>query len=546
MPATTTFFLEAAWKATALLGAAWVAVLFLRKKSAATRHQIWTVSLAAVLILPLFSTLLPALRVPIRSSLLPDGFLFHAQSRMADQHSPAQRLTGASPFTSGPDLGRIFATLWVLGAALSLAQMFIGWAAVERMRRKTKPLTLPDIDASVEVREAQAGSMPITYGLFRPIIFIPADANEWTAERRRVVLLHELAHVHRKDGVTHLLARIVLALYWWHPLVWTAWRESIKERERAADDLVLNAGAGASEYAGHLLDIARAMQTTPAGAPAMVHRSQLSDRLAAILDSNRDRQAPRRTFVVAAALITVAILVPVAAMRARNSAPQAATLSSDAAADLINQGKLALSAKNYETAIHFFERAQTDDPEKSAEAKMWMAITQQRQNNFETADALYQSALSVELPNTPSAATISELYAAMLREQNKEEDATKVANQAAGMRKIQGEQAVATSAPPSPDLHRMGGDVQPPKLLSKVEPEYSEDARLAKYSGSVLLSIEILEDGSPHNIKVTRPLGFGLDQKAVEAVAKWKFEPATLNGQPVAVSAQVEVNFRLQ
>ena len=235
--------------------------------------------------------------------------------------------------------------------------------------------------------------MPITYGLFRPVILLPADAREWSAERRRVVLLHELAHVRRKDGATHLLARIALAFYWWHPLVWTAWRQSVKERERAADDIVLNAGAGASEYAGHLLDIARSMQS-PRAALAIAQRSQLPDRLAAILDANRNRKAPRRAFAIAASLVAVLVLVPVSVVRAKNEPPQTTAVNSDPATALINQGKAALSAKNYEAAIGFFERAQKDEPQKSAEARMWMAITRQRQDNFETADALYQGALS--------------------------------------------------------------------------------------------------------------------------------------------------------
>jgi TonB family protein len=88
-------------------------------------------------------------------------------------------------------------------------------------------------------------------------------------------------------------------------------------------------------------------------------------------------------------------------------------------------------------------------------------------------------------------------------------------------------------------------EVTKPILLTKVEPKYSEDARLAKYSGGVLLSIEIGPDGVPVNVVVIRGLDLGLDQKAVEAVTQWRFKPATLGGEPVAVAAQVEINFRL-
>jgi periplasmic protein TonB len=93
--------------------------------------------------------------------------------------------------------------------------------------------------------------------------------------------------------------------------------------------------------------------------------------------------------------------------------------------------------------------------------------------------------------------------------------------------------------------YRIGGGVSPPSILYKVEPEYSEEARKAKFQGTVLLFVVVDEKGMPRDIKILRPLGLGLDQKAVEAVEKWKFSPGKKDGKPVAVQAQIEVNFRL-
>lgn len=93
--------------------------------------------------------------------------------------------------------------------------------------------------------------------------------------------------------------------------------------------------------------------------------------------------------------------------------------------------------------------------------------------------------------------------------------------------------------------YRIGGDVSSPVLILKTEPEYSEEARKAKYSGSVLLTIVVDQNGVPRDIRVVRPLGLGLDEKAIEAVRKWRFRPGTKSGRPVAVQAQVEVSFRL-
>jgi protein TonB len=93
--------------------------------------------------------------------------------------------------------------------------------------------------------------------------------------------------------------------------------------------------------------------------------------------------------------------------------------------------------------------------------------------------------------------------------------------------------------------YRIGGEVSAPVLVNKVEPEYSEEARKAKYSGEVLLSIVVDANGLPRDIKVIRPLGLGLDEKAIEAVAKWRFRAGMKGGHAVATQAQVVVNFRL-
>jgi TonB family protein len=93
--------------------------------------------------------------------------------------------------------------------------------------------------------------------------------------------------------------------------------------------------------------------------------------------------------------------------------------------------------------------------------------------------------------------------------------------------------------------YRIGGGVSAPTLVFKVEPEYSEEARKAKFQGTVVLYVVVDEKGNPRDLRVIRPLGLGLDQKAIEAVQKWRFKPGLKDGHPVPVAAQIEVNFRL-
>ena len=94
-------------------------------------------------------------------------------------------------------------------------------------------------------------------------------------------------------------------------------------------------------------------------------------------------------------------------------------------------------------------------------------------------------------------------------------------------------------------LHRIAEGVTSPRLLYKVSPTYSKKARKARRQGIVMLAVEIWEDGLAHNIRILRSLGLGLDEKAVEAVKKWKFSPGKKDGKPVRVAAQIQVSFRL-
>jgi periplasmic protein TonB len=94
-------------------------------------------------------------------------------------------------------------------------------------------------------------------------------------------------------------------------------------------------------------------------------------------------------------------------------------------------------------------------------------------------------------------------------------------------------------------VYRVGGGVSAPAVLYKVDPEYSEEARKAKYSGTVLLYIEVDQTGHARNLRIVKGIGLGLDEKAIEAVNKWRFKPGMKDGKPVAVAAQIEVNFRL-
>jgi TonB family protein len=530
--------------------------------------------------------------------------------------------------------------LWAAGTLAAFAQMLVACAGMWRVRRSARPS--PDrllsrelaqglgIPHAVEVLETSAGTMPMTFGILRPAVFMPLGAAAWSEDRRRIVLLHELAHVRRGDAATQLLARLALVVNWWNPLAWTAWREFLKERERATDDMVLDAGARASDYAGHLLEVARAMQATPAlgwAAVAMARPSQLEGRLLAILDSRLNRKTAGRASALASALLAVAVVAPFAAVRAQNTAAippdvdaliragvaqknhemldkaavafealrqyenaqnllessaaireevsgkqsfdygigllkiaglaqtrrrnteaesaytQAVQVLGDrpeAAAALIYLG---LRKTNLSESIDYFERAQRLDPSLAGPAMTWSAVAQQRSQNPAEAEALFNSALAAENPNSSDAVNTLQLYARLLKEQGREEEEKAMLERATIAQKELYRQTAQT--PAGSDVLRVGGGVLPPSVLSKSEPEYSQEARFAKYAGTVLVYLEIRPDGIPQNIRIVKGLGLGLDESAIASIEKWRFRPGTKDGVPVTVAAHVEVNFRL-
>jgi TonB family protein len=639
-----------ALKSSAVLVAASLAAWLLRGRTAAARHMVWMAAAGAVLALPWLSLGLPAVRMPGGARLLElvPNITFQANAT-AGAAASRQFATSAPLRTSTPahapvDWRLFLVLLWAAGTLVGVAQIAVGAGVIGRARRRAHAhlaqaesaelASAIGIGKAVDVLEAPAGAMPMSCGIFRPAIFLPADAAGWDADRRRAVLLHELAHVRRGDAGAHMVARLALALHWWNPLAWLAWRESLKACERAADDLVLLAGERASDYAGHLLEVARAMQARPPmarGALAMARRSQLEGRLLAILDPHVPRQTVARVSTLAAAVLAIAMVAPFAAMRAqeqpaaaqdangiirsttdvsaldraakqfarqkqyddarklleaglalrvktagRQSAESSEGLAKlgdlarrqkqydDAAAfyreavaaaegkpaaarPLIELGVMALEKKDYPRALDYFTRAEAADPKQSGMALTWIAVTYERQDGGAAqAETAFQQAMAAEDPASADAATTTELYAMYLKLQGRDAESDAVEAKAHSIReKALAMHAGSEAKPASSGAVRVGKGVSAPVLVDKQEPEYTEDARVAKYMGKVVLAVEVGPDGAPHNIRVIRGLAFGLDENAIDAVSDWKFQPGMKDGVPVTVAATIEVNFRL-
>jgi len=324
-------------RTSALLVCVRLLSLVLRRASASVRHALWAIGLLAVLVFPVVSRWIPEWDIAIlpeksikTSSIdttpapvpLPDAVSVIARSEIRQpSENPAPvvasgHLQAAGNWIPRWGTGQWLALLYLLGSGVFL----FGWLKsvwdLHRLTQRSRPLTGDGWDerlletqreigvpGTIQLRTSTDAISPMMWGIFRPVILLPIAALDWAPIRQRLVLAHEMAHVKRYDSVGQLLAQAVSTIYWFNPVVWYAVHRLHAERERACDDSVLRLGADGADYADHLLQITRGLNTGfSQSAVSMAHASQLKVRLIAILDSGMARSRASR--IAATTLLT--------------------------------------------------------------------------------------------------------------------------------------------------------------------------------------------------------------------------------------------------
>jgi uncharacterized protein (TIGR03435 family) len=318
-------------KATLIATLGLIGAWLTRRSPAAVRHAVLAASLAVLLALPVASILIAPVRISLPAStqewappsLFPAPMDAAQPAAAMDASvvaaSAAQRWRGLSP-------SAVLLAVWIAGVAFFLLRMIFGLQQVRALRRFGLPwregqsivnqLALDaGIHRNVEVLLHESLSVPVTCGFVRPAIVLPPDTQAWEAEDLNRAIVHELEHVRRFDWTSHCLARIARAVYWFHPLVWVAWRQFALEAERSCDDAVL-ARSEATAYADQLVGLARrlsAAQESPA--LAMANRSDLSARVGSVLDGRRARGRAGALLVAVSCAVAVAIVLTVSPLR---------------------------------------------------------------------------------------------------------------------------------------------------------------------------------------------------------------------------------------
>jgi beta-lactamase regulating signal transducer with metallopeptidase domain len=352
------FLAEITTKATLVLLAAWaMTAIMAARSSASRRHLVWAVALAGALCIPFIVIAGPRWHL----ATWPGGY-GRGRPGAAPVSDPAGRSAGAavvpahdlrvaaSDSDRGPidpdglfGNGRVPAgvaqarwpmmvtLLWAAGMVAGMIRLIAGLVWAGWIARRARRLTDPAWDTALAAASSVLGlrraipllisdgtAVPVTCGVLRPKLLFPRDADTWEPSRRHVVLLHELAHVKRRDCLVQALAQMTCAIHWFNPVAILAASRLRAEQERACDDLVLGAGHSGPAYAHHLCDIAGAAR--PVAFPgwvtlAMAGSSRFEHRVRAILNERHDRRPASGRLAIGCALIGAAAVVPLGALR---------------------------------------------------------------------------------------------------------------------------------------------------------------------------------------------------------------------------------------
>lgn len=330
-----------ALKTSVVLLAALAAVALLARRSAAVRHWVLALAFAACAALPALHLLAPAWTLPL--DLLAGPSLVTSTVRWtatAPDVGPAAA-TAAAP-AARPRLpvtiAGALAAAWLTGSLAAAGLWLASLLGLRRLVHRSHDCRderwqrhLQDVAAQAGIRRpvrlllGDDQAILATWGWRRPHLLLPAAAVTWTDERIHVVLGHELAHVARGDWAWQTFTGALTALHWWNPLVHVAARRLRLESERACDDQVLAAGANRTDYASHLLDIARENASPARLSPAVAftHPSTLEGRIRAMLNDRLNREPLRGPARVAALVFVSAVVLPVGlvSLSARTAEP---------------------------------------------------------------------------------------------------------------------------------------------------------------------------------------------------------------------------------
>ncbi len=484
--------------------------------------------------------------------------------------TPAPARATASPNGRAQFLARAVAAsgaIWIAGMVIGLGLLLVGllrlrWlAAGARRVEDARWIALADdvareygLRRPVTLLHTEHPTLLVTWGVFRPNVLVPLAARDWSPDRIRIVLGHELAHVRRHDWLVQMAAELLRAVYWFNPLLWIACSRLRRESEHACDDAVLNLGVQGTEYASELVDLARTFSRHRAvwsPAPAMARPSSLERRVSFMLNTRLNRAPVSRSAGVVAAVVLVSITLPIAGFRAFAQTGPASLSGStvDAIGHVLPDCPIVISnvqsKEKYQTrsdsAAHF-DFARLPAGEYLIEAEM-PGMTASERLTLRAGERLRHD-VALQLGSLVETININD---------------TPPPPPPPAPSARSGSAQIAPPAPPPPpqppsrdraisepdvdpcSQSPVGGCITQPAKIHDVKPVYPPNRR----GSNVKLELEtrIGTDGFVKDVSAVAPADAEFVNAAAEAVRQWRFTQTRLDGVPVEVRMRVHVRF---
>jgi len=534
--------LDAVIRSSMVLATGLVAAWLLRKQPAALRHWLLAAALGLAAAQPVISQIIPALEVPAIDWATEDtgAEATVETSLVVEPIAPQVPAPSAAP-TNWP---RVLFLVWVSGAAVSLVILLFGalwlsWlgarstGADDRWREALESVCAQlGVRRPVSILVTNHPALLVTWGAIAPVILLPADARSWSADRIRLVLAHEMAHLMRRDWIIQLLAEITRAINWFNPLFWLACARLRHESEYACDDIVLDLGIGGTSYASHLVDLARTFSVhgrTWLPAPSIARPSTLERRVRAMLNPQVDRRPVSRMRRAALAVILLAIALPIAAASQAVSTPSGTVADptgrplADAVLRLTPLGKSEQVFETRTDANGAFEFSPVPTGEYML-AVRYPGFSGSRQR----------------IPLSGGGTTISlKVQVGTLQE------TISVTGGGTGG-DAQRYEKTAVAPNPSSCTPSAGGQITPPMKIRDVRPRYRQEWNAARLEGVILMQARVGTDGKVKTVDVISPVNADLEDEAMAAVSQWEFTPTYLNCEPIEVQMYVTVQFKAE
>jgi len=561
-----TYLLNAIWQLALIAGVALFAARVMRAASWQARHMVAIAALLTAVLLPAW-TAWNAMHPPtekVAVKILPSTTLYSAGGSGVRGAVFFRHFRGS--LSIAPSVSRIAALLYLAFLLFRGAMLVVKWQATRRLLRSATPAALPeemngdwrrwigsfDLGEVLLLASEQVAG-PVTLGMRRPALLVPPDfISTVSREEVEAALCHEFAHVARRDFLWNLLLEIASLPIAFHPACWLLKREISESRELVCDGMAAEVGNGSDQYARSLLSLARSICAPGTGqthALGIFEANILEKRIMNLIDP---KTSVNRFAKFAAALLGAGMLVTTAIGISTIGIEAASAQASSGFASFLGTWKTTVNGKPA-AIVELFEY----------QGKLTGDVS----NGDFGVDEKNNNAITGWTYGTPGGAPIVEASVSGQTLAFKTVDSggpvgwelTLTSPGKAELRVAEtmpnGSRLPALPAErvesspkkdddPAPSAGDGNKNLATPHLISSVNPEYTPQARAAKFSGKCIVGFTVDATGRPINVKVVKPIGMGLDENAIKAVSQYQFSPAMLDGAAVPADLKVEVEFR--